>query len=79
MDLSWEYINRSQTHECGNWDCGHAVPFLVIHKSDFRCSADLECQYFVFSMWPDPIKYGMHIVHREIARNKFTALLRGGP
>jgi hypothetical protein len=21
---SWEYINRSQTHECGNWDCGRA-------------------------------------------------------
>ncbi len=21
-DRSWEYINRSQTHECGNWDCG---------------------------------------------------------
>ncbi len=20
MDKSWEYINRSQTHECGNWD-----------------------------------------------------------
>jgi hypothetical protein len=19
-DRSWEYINRSQTHECGNWD-----------------------------------------------------------
>jgi hypothetical protein len=20
VDLSWEYINRSQTHGCGNWD-----------------------------------------------------------
>ncbi len=20
VDRSWEYINRSQTHECGNWD-----------------------------------------------------------
>ncbi len=20
VDQSWEYINRSQTHECGNWD-----------------------------------------------------------
>jgi hypothetical protein len=20
LDRSWEYINRSQTHECGNWD-----------------------------------------------------------
>ncbi len=22
-----EYINRSQTHECGNGDCGRAIPF----------------------------------------------------
>ncbi len=27
-DRSWEYINRLQTHECGNWDCGRAIPFL---------------------------------------------------
>jgi hypothetical protein len=24
----WEYINCSQTHECGNWDCDRAIPFL---------------------------------------------------
>ena len=39
MDRSWEYINRSQTHECGNWDRGHAIPFLRIHKWDLRCNA----------------------------------------
>jgi hypothetical protein len=22
----WEYINRSQTHECGNWDWGRVIP-----------------------------------------------------
>ncbi len=32
-----EYINRSQTHESGNWDWGRAVPFLGIHKSEFLC------------------------------------------
>ncbi len=26
VDRSWEYINRSQTHECGNWDWGRAIP-----------------------------------------------------
>jgi hypothetical protein len=31
----WEYINRSQTHECGNWDCGRAIPFLGIFVSNF--------------------------------------------
>ncbi len=38
VDRSWKYLNRSQTHECGNWDWGHAVPFLGIHKWDFRCT-----------------------------------------
>jgi hypothetical protein len=30
-----KYKKRSQTHELG----GHAIPFLGIHKWDFRCSA----------------------------------------
>ncbi len=38
VDRSWEYINRSQTQECENWDWGRAIPFLEIHKWDFRCS-----------------------------------------
>jgi hypothetical protein len=29
-DRSWKYINRSWTHECGNWDCGRPIPFLEI-------------------------------------------------
>ncbi len=39
MDRSWEFtrINRSQAHECGNWDWGRAVPFLGIHQSSL-CS-----------------------------------------
>ncbi len=41
VDRSREYINRSQTHECGNWDCVPAIPFLGIHKWDFRCSVSL--------------------------------------
>ncbi len=31
--------NRSQTHECGNWGWGRAIPRKGIHKWDFRCSA----------------------------------------
>jgi hypothetical protein len=34
MDWSWEYTNRSQIHECGNWERGCAVSFLGIHKPD---------------------------------------------
>jgi hypothetical protein len=29
------YLNRSQTHECGNCDCGRAFPFLGIYVSNF--------------------------------------------
>jgi hypothetical protein len=38
VDRSWKYINRSQTHECVNWDWGRAIPRKGIHKWDFRCS-----------------------------------------
>jgi hypothetical protein len=39
VDRSCEYtVNRSQIHECGNWERGRTVPFLGIHKSDLFCS-----------------------------------------
>ncbi len=31
----WEYIKRSQTLGCGNWDWGHAIPKKGIHKMGF--------------------------------------------
>ncbi len=31
-------INRSQTHECKNWDWGSAISRKGIHKWDFPCS-----------------------------------------
>ncbi len=42
-DPSWEYIIRSQTHECGNWDWGPDIPFLGIFVSNFR--------HFVFAVY----------------------------
>ncbi len=38
VDRSWEYINRSQTHECGNCDWGRVIPRKGIHKWDFHGS-----------------------------------------
>jgi hypothetical protein len=38
VNRSWEYINRSHTHECGNRDWGRAIRFLGIHKWDFLFS-----------------------------------------
>jgi hypothetical protein len=41
VDRSCEYINRSQTHECGNWGWGRAIPRKGIYKRNCRCSVDL--------------------------------------
>jgi hypothetical protein len=42
VDQFLEYVNRSQTHKWGNWDWGRAIPFLGIHKWDFRFSVGRE-------------------------------------
>jgi hypothetical protein len=34
-DRSWEYINRSQIHECRTWEQGRAVSFLGIFGFEF--------------------------------------------
>ncbi len=39
VDQSWEYISRSQTHECGNWGWDCAIPRKGIYKRNCRCSA----------------------------------------
>jgi hypothetical protein len=33
---SWEYINHSRTHKCGNWDNGCTISLLGIFVSNFR-------------------------------------------
>jgi hypothetical protein len=38
VDWSWEYINRSKTHECGNWGWGRAIPRKGFYKRNCRCS-----------------------------------------
>ncbi len=52
-DQSWEYINRSQTHEYGNWDRDPNIPFLGIFVSKF--------QYFVFAVykwgWQNSVRF----------------------
>ncbi len=39
------YKSRTDTHECRNWDWGRAIPFLGIHKWDFRCSVEAPPPY----------------------------------
>jgi len=38
VDRSWDYIHRSQIHECRNWERGRAVSFLGIFVSNFQYS-----------------------------------------
>ncbi len=38
VDRSWEYINRSQNHECRNWGWGRAIPRKGIYKRNCLCS-----------------------------------------
>ncbi len=40
VNRSWEYINRSQTHECRNWGWGRAIPRKGIYKRNCRCSVE---------------------------------------
>ncbi len=47
VDRSWDYINCSQTHRCGNWGWGRAIPRRGIHKWDFRCSVPKKSQHFL--------------------------------
>ncbi len=36
-------INRSQIHECRNWERGRAVSFLGIFVSNFQYGVSLQC------------------------------------
>ncbi len=48
VDRSWEYINGSQTHECGNWDWGRAIPRKGIHRWNFPCSGRIVKKLWYF-------------------------------
>ncbi len=52
-DPSWEYIIRSQTHECGNWDWGPDIPFLGIFVSNFR--------HFFFAVQLEAISFLLYL------------------
>ncbi len=63
VDQSWKYINRSQTHECGNYDWGRAIPRKGIHKWGFPCSASITSDEKNTSNWAFFIKPLFHVFH----------------
>jgi hypothetical protein len=54
-DRPWEYINPSQAHECGNWDCGRAIPFLFVSN----------CRYWFFAVSNTNKKWPGQVVHDD--------------
>ncbi len=63
VDRSWEYTNRSQTHECRNWVWGRAIPFLGIHKWDFRSSTAHQEWGQLYLIPPARIRYLVNKKH----------------
>ncbi len=74
VDRSREYLNRSQTHECGNWNWGRAIPRKGINKCNFRCSVDR----FIMEAWWKGIHTGIwtSIETDGPTRSVWTIILR---
>ncbi len=72
VDWSWEYINRSQTHEYWNWGWGRAIPRKGIYKRNSRCSvASEELPESSKASPPPPPLYGNNIeIFNEIRRRE---------
>jgi hypothetical protein len=70
VDRSWEYINCSQRHECGNWERGRAVSFLGIYKSDLLDAVRFECKqpiklsgiWKIEDIWLEKEKQRSHLI-----------------
>ncbi len=63
VDPSWDFIIRSQTHECWNWGWGRAIPRKGIHKWDFRCSvlsnwSTFSCLHSAVDAGKNPANHG---------------------
>jgi hypothetical protein len=68
VDRSWDYIIRSQTHECGNWGWGCAIPRKGIHKWDLRCSAAVFSTAKLY-IWRQSKAAGYHMTYVVFLHN----------
>ncbi len=66
-----EYINRSQTHECGNWGWGRAIPRKGIYKRNCRCSAPIG--YISSSLNLCPLSYIYPTLHLYPLLNSYKS------
>jgi len=52
VDWSWEYKNRSKTHECGHWGWGGAIRRKGIYKRNCHCSVCARKPISFPTNWP---------------------------
>jgi hypothetical protein len=85
VDRSWDYTNCSQTHECGNWGWGRAIPRQGIHKWDFRCSVSFNWSLFrdgilrhQFDKRLEPLLHAIQFFYSEFLKKTrlYTLVLR---
>ncbi len=72
-DQSSDYINRSQ-----NWERGHAVSFLGIHKCDFQYS-DRPCQENYVYQWSESSRCICICLLLKLACNSEIIMRGAGP
>ncbi len=77
VDWSWEYINRSKTHECGNWGWGRAIPRKGIYKRNCRCSVDWQAGTATPLSWLDWLRFILSAQLRSSLNNLYGHLMRG--
>ncbi len=72
---SWEYINCSQTHECGNWDCLRPRPAQFPEKKYINrifVAVQLRHGFKVSSGMGLPMLHEMSIQRHKISSHPFT-------
>jgi hypothetical protein len=66
VDQSWDYINRSQAHECWNWGWGREIPRKGIHHGDFPYSARKMLPNTSSSSMMSDLFYAVELAEHEI-------------
>ncbi len=66
--------NHSQTHDCGSWDWGRTIPFLRIHKYDFRYIAKLFQRKILLTFYQFPVTVNRFYIY-IIVTKQFSAVI----
>ncbi len=78
VDRSWDYTNRSQTHECWNWGWGRAIPrkgiyiYMVISLQCISVPDWVPIGIFFILVpdWPVAGQYGIQAFTQNVGKKK---------